>query len=246
MRRSGVGRKLIQRAPRVEAALWRRFVFEDDDQCKTRLFNKYRKLAAQIAKKKFFGFPRGNFDIGDFEQAAYVGLLDAIERYDPLRHVPFSAFARLSINGAIAEGYGKSSEVSAIYRYRRRQMRDRARAIHNDSQSHKSNALDDLSALVKGLAIGLILDQFELGEDGEVIDPEPSAYETLAWKELRQQVMEAIIRLPGTERSVLCQHYLSGLPFKQIAQLLGLTPGRISQLHKSGLRRLQSLIGKLD
>jgi RNA polymerase sigma factor for flagellar operon FliA len=69
-----------------------------------------------------------------------------------------------------------------------------------------------------------------------------NAYSRAELAQLKRQLAELMHRLPQNERHVLHRHYFQQMPFEQIALGLGLTRGRISQLHHGGLRRLRDLL----
>lgn len=239
MRRAGLD--LLLMPPRVEASLWRRFRFERELRCREQIFTRYRGLARSIAVRQLNGRPRNGIEQGDVEQFAYEGLLHAIDRFDPLQGVPFGAFARRRIMGSIADGASRMTEVDARYSYRRRVENERARSIGIDAAA--ADPLRALADLATGLAIGLMLEGTSLVEPTGGVDDRPNAYESLAWRELQALIAREIGRLPDREAVIVRQHYENGISFTHIAQLLGLSKGRVSQLHASALTKLRARIG---
>lgn len=240
--RPASGLDLLVQPGRVEAALWRRLVLEDEQQCRAALFDAYAGLARTIAARHYRRVGRA-VDRRDIEQFAFEGLLQAIDRFDPLRGVPFSAFARRRIAGSILDGLSRMSETGAQLRHRVRLERDRVESLMPDESG---NPVDDplsvLAGLAADLALGLVLDRN--GPAGaEVADPRPSAYEGLAWRETQARLAEGIARLPEREAFIVRQHYDNGLSFALIASLLGLSRGRVSQLHASAMQRLRRRLG---
>lgn len=224
---------LVVDPERAEASLWRRLRFEQELQCRETLFNRYFNLARAIAVRLFRQRRSARLERGDFEQFACEGLLQALDRYDPLRGVPFSAFARRRIAGNIASGIGAMSEIDAQLSCRNRIERERARSLI----AADADPLAALSDLAVGLAVGLMLDAIGLsGEDRA--DPAPDAYDCLAWRETQAMLRRALADLPEQEAVVVRQHYDHGLPLAHVAALMNLSRGRISQLHRSALDRL--------
>ena len=172
------------------------------------------------------------------EQFAYEGLLAAIDRFDPLRGIPFPAFARRRILGSIFDGASKMNEIDAQYSYRRRLEAERSRSLTAATEKG-DDPLHELAALASGLALGLILAETNLvaSEDGR--DHRPGAYETLAWRELQARLALDVARLPEREAVIIRQHYENGVSFTRIAELLGLSKGRVSQLHAGALATLR-------
>jgi len=239
MKRPGLDLLLIP--PRVEASLWRRFRFERETRCREQIFTRYRGLARSIAVRQLNGRPRNGIEQGDMEQFAYEGLLHAIDRFDPLKGVPFGAFARRRIIGSIADGAARMTEIDAQYGYRRRVENERARSIGIDAAA--ADPLRALAELATSLAIGLMLEGTNLVEPANGADHRPNAYESLAWRELQALIAREIGRLPDREAVIVRQHYENGIGFTHIAQLLGLSKGRVSQLHASALAKLRARVG---
>ncbi|WP_182466668.1 sigma-70 family RNA polymerase sigma factor [Sphingomonas gilva] len=234
------GLDIVVEPARVEASLWRRLRFESELLCREQLFNRYRDLARAIARRQARSRPDRGVEIGDFEQFAYEGLLQAIDRYDPLRGAPFAAFARRRIAGSIADGAARMNEIDAQYGYRRRVEQERVRSL--GAGESDGNALDQLSAMAAGLAIGLMLEGTGLIGGADRTDHRPNAYDSLAWRELQSILVRAVGDLPEREAVIIRQHYENGLSFTRIAQLIGVTKGRVSQLHRAAVERLRARI----
>lgn len=220
---------------RVEASLWRRFRFEDDARARQRLFDRYFVLARAIAGRLFRQRAADRIERGDFDQFACEGLLQAIDRYDPLRGVPFGAYARRRIAGNIADGLATMSEIGAQLGFRHRLEQERLRSLTADD----ADPLAALSELVVGLALGLMLEGTGMIASDDAADVRPNAYETLAWRETQAILIDEVGRLPDREGVVVRQHYHHGLPFVQIAHLLDVSRGRVAQLHRAALDRLR-------
>ncbi|MBX9813388.1 MAG: sigma-70 family RNA polymerase sigma factor [Sphingomonas sp.] len=242
MRRRGPsGMELVQVPPRVEAALWRRFRFEAEQACRATIFDRYRPLARQLARRQLRTRPSTGLEVADLEQFAYAGLLQAIDRFDPLRGTPFRSYAQPRIIGSIADGAARMSERDAHYGYRRRVASERARSLGMSGES----AVDALTELATSLAIGLMLEDTGLIEREDGACHRPSAYDSLAWRELQALLEREIEQLGEREAFIVRQHYLHGVSFAQIAELLDLSRGRVSQLHAAALKSLARRLGGL-
>lgn len=235
------GLDLVVHPTRAEASLWRRLRFEDETGCRETLFNRYVPLARAIAAAKFHQ-RRAAADRGDFEHFAYEGLLQAIDRFDPLLGVPFSAYARRRIVGSIADGIARMTEVNAQISQRRRLEQERMRSLAPSAAAAADDPLSALSELAVGLALGLMLEGTSLMAANGA-DTRPTAYESLEWREMQARLAAEVQKLPEKEAVIVRQHYHNGLSLAQIAELLDLSRGRISQLHRSALERLRKRIG---
>lgn len=224
---------------RVEASLWRRLRFEDEAGCREALFNRYYIVAREIGRRLFRQRASRRIERGDFEQFAAEGLLQAIDRFDPLLGVPFCAYARRRISGQVTSGVASMSEVDAQLSHTRRVERERIRSLGTDASA---DAVQTLSEVVAGLAIGLMMVASGLVLETDAADSAPDALDSLAWRQMQRRLGDELARLPEAEATVVRQHYEHGLSFAQVAHLLGLSRGRISQLHRAALDRLRKRI----
>jgi RNA polymerase sigma factor for flagellar operon FliA len=234
------GLALVERPEKVEAALWRRLRFEQDIECRHKLFFLYQPRVQKVAKSQFYRRPNYGLSRLDFEQLAYEGLLQAIDRFDPLEGTPFKNYSSMRVIGAIADGIGRSSEGATQYVARRKLEQERLRSIRSKPKVSDLNPVNELRELVVELALGLILEETAMVADHNTPDPAPAGYESMAWKQLRQGVRLELLKLPEKELIVIEQHYMFGLSFSHIADLLGVTAARVSQLHRSGLNAMRA------
>ncbi len=236
-RRKG-GLALIVRPDREEAALWRRFQETQEAWLREGLFERYRRFARSLARRhaRRTGLRPDMFE--DLEQFGYRGLLEAIDRFDPANGASFLTFASARIAGSIVDGMGQLDERSAQLRFRRRLERERFGSLTDGPHEAKS-ATEQLSDLVTELALGLILSAEERDAPTGLSGRADNGFDSLAWRETRTVLTQRVESLPEPERTVIRQHYLNDLLFSQIATMLGLTRGRISQIHRAALEKLR-------
>lgn len=159
-----------------------------------------------------------------------------------MRGAPFKAYARSRLQGAIRNALPKSSEANAVQGARRRIERDRIRAAKAAVQT--TDPVVVLRELATQIAIGFMLEDLGAGGLEELASSEPSAYDRAAWAQLMDQLNRRLEALPEKERMVLDGHYRKGLQFQEVATLLQVTKGRVSQLHGQALQRLRKHLGK--
>lgn len=236
------GLRLVTRPERVEALLWATLRFDNRQEAREPLFQLYRPYARSIvARHRHLCIDRATSL--DAEQWAYEGLLQAIDSYDPLHGAPFPGYAKRRIIGSIRDGLVQSSEINAQYDAKRRLERERLRSL-KEQAGQKPDAIERITEIAVGLAISLMLAETRLVGGEEDPDPAPSAYDSLAWRQTQSQLARAVEKLPEREAYIILNHYEHGLSFAQIADLLGLSRGRISQLHREALLRLRRKIDK--
>lgn len=225
-----------------DSELWRAFLDTRDAQVREKLFAAYFPFARQIAARRFLDRRSGDIEFADLSQLAGAGLLEAIDRYDPVHGVPFKRYAGRRISGSILDGIAKMSEVRQQISFRNRIRSERLRSLSDVDAADMpvADALQELIEVAVGLALGFMLEGTGLYQaDGAERDGGVSAYESLVWKETIQRIMTEVSALPEREQSIIRRHYLDGLSFDQIGALLGVSKGRVSQLHKAAIALLK-------
>jgi len=202
---------------------------------------------AQIIAAKVFGLrsdPAARYD--DYLQYARVGLIEAVDRYDPARNVSFETYSAHRIRGAILNGLEHESEASAQRAFWRARMQERTDSLLGDKQAAPERAsLEDLIQVTVGLALGLVLDEARQEPCDE--QPQSNPYAVTEMEQLSRQVRGLLVKLPEREQKIIRGHYFELRELQSIAADYGVTKGRVSQLHAQALARLRSLLGeKLD
>lgn len=240
MARAGAaaGLALVTAPDRAEASLWRRFVSTQDGLLREDIFDRYRRFACSLARRHSRRNGLSADLREDLEQFAYRGLLEAIDRFDPYRGASFLAFATSRIAGSMIDGMARMNEHGAQARFRRRLERERISSLRIDDGPERS-ATAELADLVAELALGLMLEAEERAMASDLVGRSDNGFDTLAWREASSLLRQRVEDLPEPERSVIRQHYQHDLLFAQIAIMLGVTRGRVSQIHKAALGKLR-------
>jgi RNA polymerase sigma factor for flagellar operon FliA len=224
----------------TEQALWAQFIVSRRDNVREELIAHYLPLARITAAKLYRVRPDDSVLFDDYLQYARVGLLEAIDRYDPEREASFATFSSYRIRGAILNGLGHESEIAAQRAYWSTRTPDRVESLH-PAEVRGTADLDDFVHLTMGLALGFLLDR-----ESEPVDTSATSnpYSATELAELRRVVRGLVEQLPERERDIVRQHYFHEREFQIIALDLGLTKGRVSQLHSQALRRVAQLLDK--
>lgn len=236
--RRQAGLSLVVRPDREEAALWRRFQETQDAWLREGLFERYRRFARSLARRHARRSGLRPDMIEDLEQFGYRGLLEAIDRFDPVRGISFLSFASARIAGSIIDGMGQFDERGAQFKFRRRLERERLTSL-TEEERKAGSATEELSDLVTELALGLMLSAEDRAAPSDLIGRNDNGFDSLAWRETRAVLASRVENLPEPHRTVIRQHYLNDLLFAQIAMMLGVTKGRISQIHRAALEKLR-------
>lgn len=228
-------------APHREEALWRALRQEDSIPARHEIFGLYSHFAQRIARRHFLDRKSGDIELPDLCQLAYAGLLEGIDKFDPSYGAPFSAYAERRISGSILDGIIKMSEVREQISYRNRVRDDRLRSLATDANAEMDteSAIRALAEAAVGLALGFMLEGTNLYVVDGADRANVGAYDSVLWKETLKRVGAELSALPEREQFIVRQHYLNGVAFEQIATLMNLSKGRVSQLHRTALTLLR-------
>jgi RNA polymerase sigma factor FliA len=223
-----------------EPALWQAARGENKsarEAARERLIESYLPFARMLAARLFAGRIDSDLEFSEYAQFATVGLIEAVDRFEPERDILFKTFAGHRINGAVMNGLEHLSEKREQISVRKRlaaERRDSGKAALDEKDK---DVFQQLAEVAIGLALGHFIDDPEVGEDDLPI-PE-SQYGGLELKQMQAKVRALIESLPDRERTVIKYHYLNYVPFHLIAETLGVTKGRVSQIHRRALQLLR-------
>ena len=230
-----------------EADLWRRLRAGADPGARDRLLEIHLPYARVVARVLYARRHHEEIPFDDYFQLASLGMVEAVDRYDPERGVQFRTFAARRMQGAILNGLERMTEkqqqIAARQRLRAERLQDVAALADDDAgERRRPEALMQFVGDVGiGLAVCWMLEGTAMVEDASAVRSIPF-YQGVAARELRARLLEAVEALPPPERTVIRSHYLQEVPFEDVAATLALSKGRVSQLHRQALGRLRVLV----
>lgn len=224
-------------------ALWHSFVPQREARLRERLVLAYQGFARMLAAKVYARRVYTEMEFADYLQYATVGLIESIDRFEPGRGIRFETFASTRITGAILNGIESSSEIQEQVAARRRVIGQRLGTLTGapavPQPDSPAAVFAHLAELAIGLAIGFVLEQTGMHMDAQS-EYADNTYQAVELKQLQARVRAQVGALPANQQKVIEGHYLQLLPFEEIARSMGLTRGRIAQLHKEALGNLRT------
>jgi RNA polymerase sigma factor for flagellar operon FliA len=239
--------------------LWRRYKSDGDPRARERLVVAYSPLVKYVAGRTAAGLPP-HVEEADLISYGLVGLISAIERFDPSREIKFETYAITRVKGAIIDELRSIDWVPRSVRARAREieranvkLEHRLQRSPNDEEiaaelkitlpefheslltiSHSSvAALDELWTVSDSSG-----DQVSLMDTIE--DPNaPDPSRALDVGDLKDRIADSIASLPEREKLVIALYYYENLTLREIGEVLGVTESRISQLHTKAVLRLR-------
>jgi len=240
--------------------LWRTYKRTKDQALRDRLILNYAPIVKYVAGRLGSGLP-AHVDEGDLVSYGLLGLISAIERYEPERDVKFETYAIARIKGSILDELRSLDWVPRSVRSRARQIERAmgeleakfARAPTDEEIAAKVGiTVDELEGSLTDISRSSIAALDELwtisgsgGDQVALIDtiedehgPQPQT--AFAQTELREIVADAITSLPEREKLVITLYYYEDLTLREIGEVLGVTESRVSQLHTKSILRLKA------
>jgi RNA polymerase sigma factor FliA len=240
--------------------LWRRYKDDQDEQARERLVLAYAPLVKYVAGRMSSGLP-SHVEESDLISYGLLGLISAIQRFEPEREIKFETFAITRIKGSIIDELRSLDWVP-------RSVRTKAREIEkmNAKLEHKLHRAPTDQEMAEGL--GVSTDEFQdslvrisnssmvaldelwtvsdsSGDQVSLLDTiqDPQALDPAAemdTTEMKDRLADAIARLPEREKLVVALYYYENLTLREIGEVLGVTESRVSQLHTKAVLRLKS------
>ena len=232
-----------------EEELWQIYRKTHDTSIRDFFVKQYAPLVKYVAGKVAIGMPH-NVEFDDLVGFGVFGLFDAIEKYDPAKHVKFKTYAVTRIRGSIFDELSSIDWVPRSVRQKSREVEDTIRSLESrlgraasDEEIARAMSMDveEFQSLILKISSTSILslnDVWYSGEDDDQISivesiesPTSLNPDTIVEREeIKRVIVEAINELPEKEKKVLILYYYEDLTLKEIGHILGVTESRISAI----------------
>ena len=231
--------------------LWAEFISTRDEELRNRLVLQYAPLVKYVAGRVGSGLPT-SVEQGDLVSDGVIGLMDAIDRFEPERGLQFQTFAVPRIRGAILDGL---RSLDWVPRSVRTKVRDIERAQAGLEARLGRTPEDEEIAAEIGISVRELrdvyaklsftslasFDEFDLTDDlasgfSDAIEDDAT----------RATLKRAVTELPERDQVVIALYYFEGLTLAEIGQVLGVTESRVSQLHTRATLALRTKLLAAD
>lgn len=221
--------------------LWVRWLAGRDTEVRNELIELYLPWCRDVARSLFLR--RGGLaaEFGEYLQMATVAMIECVDPYDPGVGVPFEIFALPRVRGRVLDRLRELSDKHEQVSLMARLRRQRAQALREAVLDGPADPFERLAQLTVGLAVGYMLEGTNLYRDERAERSSRAPYDSIELTQRRDTLSRLVLRLPDQERRVVRYHYFHGLPLIEVAELLGLSKGRISQIHARALMRLRDM-----
>lgn len=241
------------RAHAEEAALWRRYRETGLQADRDTLICHYLPYAQVVAATYYGRRTHDEIEFDEYLQFATVGLVESVDRYAEDRGAQFRTFASRRMHGAILNGLErlteKQQQIALRTRLRQERMKEvkaAAQATVAEAQAKDGSRADKdapfryLAEVGIGVALTFLLEGTGLVEnDALASTPASHYYGSLEYRQLQQRLRHFIGTLSAQEQTVIRSHYLQEISFEEVAATLGVTKGRVAQIHRAALDKLR-------
>ncbi len=207
-----------------------------------------------------------HIDLDDLHNTGVIGLMDAIEKYDPEKNCKFKTYAEFRIKGAILDQLRSLDWVPRSVRQKSRRLeraygeveqrlgRSASEEEVADSLGLQIEKFHELLNQVRGVSLVNLEELRGTGADGErtgsyadIVEDVHSEnpFATFKLHEMKQLIADTISSLPEKERLVISFYYYEDLNMKEIGSILGITESRVCQIHTKSILRLRSKLKAL-
>ena len=230
---------------------------KSDSLSKEQTIMQYLPHVKRIVQRLAVHLPQ-SVEIDDLLNVGVIGLIQAIERYDPARDNKFMTYAVFRIRGAVLSELRSRDYIS---RTNRRKVREFEKTYLKLEQK-KGGAVEDYEVIkemgvsfeqfykIKQMSNVSIISLEEMGYSSDkkreslsemfINNRDEDALNLTGIKEVKAAIAKTIEELPEKEKLVISLYYMDELTMKETGKVLGITELRVSQLHSKAITRLRA------
>lgn len=246
---------------RAEVELIEEFLANRTPELREELIMRYVSLIHFVLGRLGFN-PYGGIEYEDLASQGMLGLIDAVDHFDPAFGTRMSTYATLKIRSKVLDYLRDLDWLPRVARQKVRSMQaamveleHKLHRLPTDEElaSHLNMGLDELSHIqVDSSRVIISLDETtnKMGSDDAdssmhewlMDEQQENPSEVFEEKDMQSRLVEAIKELPEREQMVLSLYYFDELTFKEIGRTLDISESRVCQIHGRAVVSLQSLM----
>ncbi len=240
--------------------LWRKWKEDKDIEAKKKLIEFYLPLVDYVTNRMAIGLPK-NVSKDDLASSGVMGLIDAIEKFDYRRGLQFETYASWRIRGAMIDGLRQGDWVPRSVREKAKKIEEAYQQLEQqylrsvtdaEISSYLNVSERDFRTMVQEIAVTTVVSledpireeesetRMSMLVDEKAKNPDHKVQQFF----LKETLVKGIERLTEKERIVISLFYYEELSLSEIAEVMSLSPSRISQLHSKAILRLRGALDK--
>ncbi len=244
-----------------ELDLWKQYLSTKSPDLREKLVLQSVPLVHYILNRLGLNY-QGSDEYTDLANQGLLGLIEAVDHFDPAYETQFSTYASLRIRGKILDHMRSSDWMTRSARKRVREIRRVITEFWTEQQREPTDAeiaqrLNlDVEEVREGLddsrRIFISLDTFF--EQTDRREGEGDAYEEIKDdnqadpaeefldNDLKEQMIHALLQLPEREQQVLSLYYVEEFTYKEIGKALGISESRVCQIHSRAIINIKAMM----
>jgi RNA polymerase sigma factor for flagellar operon FliA len=240
--------------------LWTDYKDNGSFAARDKLLAEYTPLVRYTAQRMAINLPK-SVQLGDLIGAGVMGLIKAVESFEPAREIKFETYATHKIRGAILDDLREQDWIPRSIRQKSRMVKNAYVELEKeigrtpyDSEvaEHLNLKPDEFEDLLSEVAPTTIVSLNEVitnnyGEatDMSLIDnledkDAENPLERLSIEDIKATLAKALLELPENERQVIALYHYEEMTLKEIGIAMNLTEGRVSQIHSKAMLKLRA------
>ena len=240
-----------------EKELWDRFRNKNDASAREDLILKYMGLVKYVVERLSMKTP-STIEYNDLCSCGIIGLVSAVDRFDPNLGNKFQPYAICRIRGEMLDEskrmgwvprplYKKNIEIEQVFASLQAQLGRPAE--EEEVAEAMSIELEELQQAISDYSRASLASLYDIvggqGENDEVYlidllgDPDSKVTESVEQDEIEHLIVGEIDVLPDQEKKVVALYYKENLTLKEIGVLLRVTESRVSQIHAKAMLRIR-------
>ncbi len=237
--------------------LWDKYMIDRSAELKNELLMHYVPLVKTTVLRMMPTYYAHN-DYDDLISCGVIGLMSAIDRFDPNREIKFESFASKRIRGSILDHMRKQDWAPSSYRRKINKVGEAYRELESafsrfpteqEVADHMAIPLSELQKVLETTHTFNIMYFEDIVSETSSIDElslsdDASPSDQIERQELIQTMGRLIDELTEKERTVVSLYYYEELTLKEIAEVLGVSESRVSQIHSKILIKLKAKLQK--
>jgi len=237
--------------------MWARYAETRDPALRNTLITQNVHLVRYVVER--LGFGVSLLDREDLVSEGIVGLIDAVDRFDPARGIQFVTYATIRIRGQILDALRTRDLLPRSARRRVKGLHDAVQSLvatlgeppsEEQLASYLNVSLGQVHETLRDASLEICSLDAPLVEDGETFslqnlieapdDCEPAEHHDRA--ELREGMRAALKKLPERQQLLLSLYYVEELTMREIGEVLSISESRVSQLHAQAVLSLRAML----
>jgi RNA polymerase sigma factor for flagellar operon FliA len=240
--------------------MWQAWRERGEVEAKKQLIEQYLPLVDYVTNRMAIGLPK-NVIKDDLASNGVMGLIDAIEKFDYCRGLQFETYASWRIRGAIIDGLRQGDWVPRSVREKAKRVEEAYQHLEQqylrsvtdaEISSYLQVSEKEFAGMLQDIAVTTVCSledpireeesetRMSLLVDDKAKNPDHKVHEFY----MKESLVKGIERLTEKERTVVSLFYYEELSLSEIAEVMSLSPSRISQLHSKAILRLRGALAK--